>query len=233
MIENKDSLTQKNSYFKELEEIFADSIDISAGDEEPVKKEISMKDFTDKDIILKTVLIGDSAVGKTSIRNAFMGRRFKTTYKTTIGADFAVKELVIHGEKKIKIQIWDLAGQQRFDTIRSNYYLGANAGMIVFDLTRPDTFSNIVKWMNELWINNGAGPIPFVVLGNKNDLILSDRNIKTDITARSFALGISRSTRRKYGFYVSFLSTSAKTGENIDRAFRELAINYLTWNLGK
>ncbi|MHA1451212.1 MAG: GTP-binding protein, partial [Candidatus Hodarchaeales archaeon] len=171
MSEKNRSTSTAESYIEILEKVFNEARDLGTEGIEKIQREIDIKEFADKDIILKTVLIGDGAVGKTSIRNSYMGKKFQPTYMATIGADFAVKDINIYANKIVRFQIWDLAGQQRFDSIRDTYYLGAHVAMIVFDHTRPDSFLNIPKWLNELWIHNGSGPIPFVILGNKTDLI--------------------------------------------------------------
>lgn len=229
MNEKNGSSSIAKSYIGILEKAFKEARELGAEDKEPVKKEIDIEDFADKDIILKTVLIGDGAVGKTSIRNSYMGEKFQPTYMATIGADFAVKDVNIYVEKIVRFQIWDLAGQQRFDVIRDTYYLGAHVAMIVFDHTRPDSFMNMTKWLNELWMNCGTGPVPFVILGNKTDLIPQLENKDLNLDARSFATSISKATEERYGFSIDYFPTSAKTGENIDEAFIKLAKNFLIW----
>ena len=121
---------------------------------------------------LKIILIGDGAVGKTSIRRQYLGEGFKSDYQMTIGADLATKNssLIYAGGKQIKFLIWDLAGQPRFENVRKAYFMAAVGALVVFDATRQESFTNIVKWMNELWRNNGRGPVPLIVLANKIDL---------------------------------------------------------------
>ncbi len=150
----------------------------------------------------------------------------------TIGADFALKEttVIVDGEpQKIKFQIWDLAGQPRFGSVRNVYYLGCLGALVVFDLTRPDTFQNLVGWIQEIWQHNGKGVIPIVILGNKADLLDEYPNHVPLDTAQKFAEKLTETKTRKYGFEVKFLQTSAKTGLNIEEAFNSLAQVYFQY----
>ena len=173
---------------------------------------------------LKVILIGDGAVGKTSIRRQYLGEGFKVDYQMTIGADLAAKasDIVYAGGKQIKYLIWDLAGQPRFHNVRKIYYMSAVGALVVFDMTRPDSFQNIVKWMNELWRNNGRGPVPLIVLGNKTDLCSVGMPCVSELKARAFVSRLSQISERYRGFKIHFLQTSAKTGKNIDKAFELL-----------
>ncbi len=173
---------------------------------------------------LKVILIGDGAVGKTSIRRQYLGEGFKVDYQMTIGADLAAKasDIVYAGGKQIKYLIWDLAGQPRFHSVRKIYYMSAVGALVVFDMTRPESFQNIVKWMNELWRNNGRGPVPLIVLGNKTDLCSVGMPCVSESKARAFVSRLSQISERYRGFKIYFLQTSAKTGKNIDKAFELL-----------
>ena len=104
--------------------------------------------------VMKTVLCGDPNVGKESIRRQYLGQGFQSTYLMTIGADFAVKSTTINYNGicySVKFQIWDLAGQPRFGTVRSVYYYGCLGALLVFDVTRPDTFTNLESWIDEIF----------------------------------------------------------------------------------
>jgi small GTP-binding protein len=174
--------------------------------------------------ILKIILIGDGAVGKTSIRRQYLGEGFKNDYQMTIGADLATKEspVLYSGGKQIKYLIWDLAGQPRFENVRTAYYMSAMGALVVFDATRPESFQNIVTWMNEVWRNNGRGPVPMVILGNKTDLRQEGLPSVSDEKAQRFALTLSKIAKKHRGFNIYYLPTSAKTGFNINLAFELL-----------
>lgn len=173
---------------------------------------------------LKVILIGDGAVGKTSIRRQYLGEGFRDDYQMTIGADLAAKtsDVIYSGGKIIKYLIWDLAGQPRFSNVRKAYYMSAFGGIVVFDMTRPESFQSIVSWMNELWRNNGRGPIPLIVLGNKADLCEIGMPCVSKTKAQAFVSRMSQISEQYRGFKIHFLITSAKTGHNIEQAFELL-----------
>ena len=177
--------------------------------------------------LMKIVLAGDGAVGKTALRERYLGKGFSSNYMMTIGADFALKEAIIR-EKSIKFQIWDLAGQPRFGTVRSVYYYGCLGALLVFDVTRPDTFTNLESWIEEIFKHNGKNEIPVVLLGNKADLRDQFPNHVTDSQAEEYAAKLSERTQRA-GFPVRYMSTSAKTGLNVSAAFDMLGNVYLDY----
>lgn len=148
---------------------------------------------TRKKVLLKVIILGDSSVGKTSLMNQYVNKRFSNQYKATIGADFLTKEVVVDdrvvtmqvsqtfvvplrgGLKNflLALQIWDTAGQERFQSLGVAFYRGADCCVLVFDTTAPNTFKNLDSWRDEFLIQ--ASPrnpehFPFVVLGNKIDL---------------------------------------------------------------
>ena len=162
--------------------------------------------------------MGDGAVGKTSLRRQFLGKGFSNQHQMTIGADFAVFKEPMEtskGEFTAVYQIWDIAGQASFRTVRARFFKGALGGVIVFDLTRRQSFTNVSSWIEELWRHNGKGVIPIVLVGNKSDL--DNRAIKRE-EAEKFAAALSSKTRDK-GFLVEYIETSAKTGDNVREAF--------------
>lgn len=175
--------------------------------------------------VLKIVLIGDGGVGKTAIRERYLGKGFKAQYLLTIGADFAMRDDVVRGVA-IRYQIWDLAGQQRFDAVREVYYKGSVGALLVYDVTRPDSYFNTPKWINELWTNNGRGRVPIVVVANKIDMReLSDDTVSSE-QGRIFTERLTKLTKPE-GFDCYFIETSAKTGVNIQAAFTLLGENIM------
>lgn len=168
--------------------------------------------------------MGDGAVGKTAIRERYLGKGFQSTYMMTIGADFAIKEQEIEN-KTVKFQIWDLAGQTRFGAVRSVYYLGCLGGLLLYDVTRPESFQNLSKWVQEYWKNNGKGVIPVVILANKVDLRDQFPNSVAKEEGQEFCEKLSEQTA-PHGFETSYLETSAKTGQNVSEAFGKLGEVY-------
>ncbi|NVM04975.1 MAG: GTP-binding protein [Candidatus Helarchaeota archaeon] len=160
---------------------------------------------------LKVVVVGDPAVGKTSLIRRFADDKFEDEYKHTIGADFNVKVIEYPEVKKNAVlTVWDIGGQERFEIIRRYYYEGSHAGFIVFDLTNKDAFKHVLNWYNDL--REYLKDIPIALLANKLDLedniVISDSEIEEKLK------------ELKIEFY---LKTSAKTGENVEKAFSRLA----------
>ena len=160
------------------------------------------------DLLFKLILIGDSCVGKSNILLKYLKNQFNENSKTTVDVEFDTKNIIINN-KRIKIQIWDTAGQERYRSITSAYYKGAKGALIVYDITRKNTFCNIDKWITDLKLN-GDKNICIIILGNKSDLIDKREINKND--------GIKKAEMYK----TAFLETSALNGDNISKAFDEL-----------
>lgn len=171
-------------------------------------------------ILLKIVLAGDGAVGKTSLRERYLGRGFKSDYLATIGADFAIADRKI-SDKDVKFQIWDLAGQPQFSGVRGVYYTNCLGSLMIFDVTRPESLTSLDSWVEEFWNNNGRGALPFIILGNKTDLRDQFPQAIPQATIDSFVEKWTEKTESK-GFQIHYLDTSAKTGLNVDIAFEML-----------
>ncbi len=169
--------------------------------------------------MFKLVLGGAWGVGKTSIRKRYLGQGFQGEYIRTLGADFALKtsEMIINGRKVvIQWQIWDLAGQPAFDVIRRVYIQGARAALVVYDVTRPSTLGEAGMWCNEIWNYCGERRrrIPIILVGNKIDLRTEERE---DLMVNS-----QKGKELADSLGIPFIETSAKTGENIKKAFKLL-----------
>ena len=165
--------------------------------------------------LYKICLLGDGGVGKTSLRERFLGKGFQSGYILTIGADFAVQNLDIDGIQ-YKFQIWDLAGQQRFSAVRALYYKGSHGAILVFDRTRPDSLYNLENWKRELYLNVGR-EIPYIILGNKSDLENAIDSSEVERFVKK-----SENDVQDIPFSIQFLNTSAKSGLNVTEAFQTL-----------
>jgi len=133
---------------------------------------LNNKGDDEKGQLYKVIVIGDYAVGKTSIIKRYCEGSFRGDYKLTIGVDFALKEVVYNNEK-ITLQLWDVAGHERFGTMTRVYYKYAIAGMVVFDLSRPSTFEAVLKWrddVNSKVVLSNDQPIPLILIANKCDM---------------------------------------------------------------
>jgi small GTP-binding protein len=181
----------------------------------------------DADIFLKIVLLGDAAVGKTSIRRSYLGQGFQVSHYATIGADFSatVREI---DDYKMNFSIWDLAGQETFESVRSMYYKGCFGGLVLFDLMDEASFKNLKRWIDELWKNSGRGKIPFVLLGNKFDLAEEGKEFVTEKRINQFIEEINQEVKEN-DFEITYLATSAKTGLNVDEAFNILGRTVMKW----
>lgn len=164
----------------------------------------------DYDLTVKTILIGDSSVGKSSLLYRYTDDDWNPYYIATIGVDFKVRTLERNG-KVVKLQLWDTAGQERFRSITQSYYKGAHAVALVFDVNDRETFESLRIWINDVR-NFGSVGVPVVLLGNKCDMAAANglhrRAVSTE-EAQQFADGL--------GF--RYFETSAKTGANVSEAF--------------
>jgi len=165
--------------------------------------------------LYKICLLGDGGVGKTSLRERFLGKGFQSGYILTIGADFAVQDIVVNDEQ-VKFQIWDLAGQQRFSAVRALYYKGSHGAILVFDRTRPESLYNLENWKKELFTNVGR-EIPYIILGNKSDLPNSVDDGELDRFIQK-----SQTEITDIPYKIFYLNTSAKSGLNVQDAFESL-----------
>ncbi|MFX0070992.1 MAG: Rab family GTPase [Candidatus Hermodarchaeota archaeon] len=165
--------------------------------------------------VYKLILGGDGAVGKTSMVQRFVEGIFRTDYKATIGTSITKKECKFDGlESNVRFTIWDLAGQPQFERIRNSYLVNAEAGLLVYDITRRDTFDNIKKWYDE--VKEGAKPnIILILCANKTDL--------RDTRAISTKEGVKLAE----DLGISYIETSALTGENINDTFRMIALQLI------
>jgi small GTP-binding protein len=156
--------------------------------------------------IYKVVVAGDGNVGKTSLVRRYCEGKFEQSRITTLGVDFQTK-LVKIGDKTIKLSIWDVAGQDRFVSFRDTFYRGAHAVALVYDVTSPATFFNLMHWRDE--IQSVVPLVPMVVIGNKIDLF----SVIPPDEAQGWAKSLS----------MPFLLTSAATGERVNDFFAGLA----------
>ncbi len=163
------------------------------------------------DLSFKVIIIGPSAVGKTSLLNRFVHNKFALKYKLTIGVDFLTKSMEYQPSKFVKLHIWDIGAQKRFKFLHRGYYEGASGALIAFDLSRQNTFSSMKTWLSEMR-SIMTNKIPKVIIGNKTDLIPEIGQIIDRSAAEQYA-------QNEDCFYIE---TSAKTGENVEKAFLEL-----------
>jgi len=179
------------------------------------KKKIQLKEkYISKrpDYKLKILLTGSDAAEKSELITNFIKSKFKLDYKKTIGVEIFTKELEYEPGKTALLSIWDIGGEKRFEFIRSTFYKGASAALLVFDLTREETYEEIKKWLSEIKKSTGKD-FPLVLIGNKLDKIEEvGFHIDRD-EARAFA--------KKEG--ITYIETGTKPGELIENTFLKLA----------
>ncbi|XP_050935249.1 ras-related protein RABB1b-like [Cucumis melo] len=165
------------------------------------------------DYLFKYILIGNTWVGKSYLMSQFLRKKFEPVHEVTVGAEFGVRTLTLH-DKIIKLHIWDTAGQEAFKSITRSYYRGAIGALLVYDVTRRETFSNLKSWLDD--VRELAHPdISIMVVGNK-----VDKNGRREVTKEE-----GQHFAEQNGLL--FLETSAKTSQNVYEAFSIIANNIL------
>ncbi|XP_058477103.1 ras-related protein Rab-37-like [Solea solea] len=160
----------------------------------------------DEDLVHKTILVGDSGVGKTSLLVQFdQGKFIPGSFSATVGIGFTNKVVNVDNVK-VKLQIWDTAGQERFRSVTHAYYRDAHALLLLYDITSKSSFDNIRAWLTEIH-EYAQSDVVIMLLGNKADMS-SERAIRRDEGER---------LAREYS--VPFMETSAMTGVNVELAF--------------
>ena len=158
----------------------------------------------DYDYLFKVLFVGDTSVGKTQIINKFVNNSFKEDYKTTTSASCVLKSVEYNGEK-IKLELWDSPGQEKYKSITENFYKGSQLIVLVYTVDDKNTFENIQSWVNEVKEKNENAK--FLLVGNKLDLE-KGREVSTE-DAKKYA------AKNK----IEFIEVSAKGGTNIENMF--------------
>ncbi len=193
------------------------------------------------DFHFKFIIIGDHRVGKTSIVRRFVEKRFQADYRSTIGLNVLTHTFESFNNK-ISVNLWDIGAQEYFKRFRKTYYSGAQAVFIVFDLTKRESFDNVTKWYNELMEFVHNKDLPIILVGNKKDLEgqreisfeegaklakdLSELALfseKSDLTPYSDLSHLPEGTKTR----ISFITTSALTGENVQEAFSLISYHFI------
>ncbi|MFX1496416.1 MAG: Rab family GTPase [Promethearchaeota archaeon] len=171
----------------------------------------------EREYVFKITILGDAAVGKTSLINQFVEGSFQEDYKPTLGANIVRKDVDLSEiNAQIRLIMWDLAGQEKYNVIRSMYFQGCVGALVVYDITRYQTFENVeTKWLKDFkkYVKKEGA---YVLIGNKIDL--EAQRAVTKEKGKELAEQIQAS---------DFIETSAKYGENVEKAFKNLVFQIL------
>eukprot|EP00727_Mastigamoeba_balamuthi_P006404 m51a1_g2384 putative centrin-1 (408) ;mRNA; r:706862-709379 len=172
---------------------------------------LERKEPEQEEFLYKVCVVGESGCGKTSILQRYIHGTFTDKFKTTIGVDFVVKVLKWSENTTLRLQFWDIAGQERFGHMTPMYYRGASGAFLVYDITSPASFEYVPKWKADLdnQLSSSDYLLPVVLLANKCDLDCSVDKAKMDEFCK------------QYGF-VGWFMTSAKDGINVKEAVEAL-----------
>lgn len=190
-------------------------------DEEKQKKTLKLKKptpvSTGKSTEAKVVFLGDAGVGKSSISQRFVNNKFSDTYDVTIGGAYLQHKLTLKDGSTLKLHLWDTGGEERFRAMTPLYYRDANAAILVYDVTDPNSFKSLDYWIRELDEKVKQDKMVVVVAGNKCDIperVVSRQQAKTFADTHN----------------VIFFDVSAKTGEGLNELFKQLGedINAVT-----
>ena len=171
-----------------------------------------MKGNAEYDYLFKILLLGESGVGKTSLLLRYVDDTYTDSCISTIGVDFKIRTIVIAG-RKVKLQVWDIAGQGRFRTVPGSCYRNCHGAFVVYDVTDEQSFRNVKQWLQEL------ERYPFeninkMMIGNKCD---AEGKVVDHMTAKEFADGLS----------ITLFETSAKNSINVEDAFATMVLEIL------
>jgi small GTP-binding protein len=175
------------------------------------------QDFTS--FIIKLCLLGEANVGKTSLVYRFIENKFRGDYKSTLGVNLLKKDMIIESYGEVSAQIWDLGGQESFKNLRKLYFDGANGALMIYDATNKKSFEKMSSWIQDF--KSARGEEPLVLIGNKNDLTTTIKVNEEEGMKFAKANGME------------FVSTSAKTGENVEKAFFQITKKILDKTMQK
>jgi len=191
-----------------IKELRDEEISTFHGEEFPETK-VDLSKFSD--FRFKLIICGDPEVGKTSAVLRFTDKAFKRTYLPTIGVNVSEKEVQLKEFNiEIAFTIWDIAGQQKFQSMRKHFYTGAEGVFLMFDLTSHESFQNISNWYEDIKLKLKDDFVGFL-LGNKRDLVTERR------------VGIEEIHKLAKDLNMDYIETSALTGINIDKAFYDMS----------
>ena len=156
------------------------------------------------DLTLKLLIVGDSSVGKTNFTSRFIENKFNNSYMTTSGIDLQTADIEIKN-KKVRIQLWDTAGQEKYKAITKNLFLKVMGAIIIYDITSEKSFINLKSWVQMIKEECGSH-MQIIMVGNKSDLVEQRKVSEED------AMNYAKEQK------IDYIETSCKTGENVKKA---------------
>ena len=157
----------------------------------------------------KLIMLGDVAVGKTSIVTRFVDNEFKSTYHCTVGVEYKVKSLKLDPYTNVNLKIWDTCGEEKYRTITRQYYRDTNGVVLVFDLTNKNSFDKLSVWLNDIK-EYGSNDTCIILVGNKSDV--QDRKLSLFEEGKKLAMN----------YKMPYIEVSAKTGTNVLAMFENI-----------
>ena len=178
----------------------------------------NLDEFEASKFTFKLIVLGDGGVGKTSLINQFVEKKFRKDYKSTIGVNIMTKNYQLYESVDIKLALFDVAGQKYFRKVRKQYYRGSQAIIFVYDVTRPETLEGVKKWYDDASQELGdLKELKCLMVGNKIDLKREIEMMEAKQIADNFGM--------------PYLETSAKDGTNVDKAFGRIATKLAVDNM--
>lgn len=212
----KEEIDALMAQYSDLSDGSEDSGDESGSDDER-EDEVRKNNTRRETVIMKVVIVGNARCGKTSTIRRFVQKEFSEEYVSTIGADFVEKIIDYDETLRISLQLWDIAGQDRFAKLTRAYFRDTKGAIIVCDITRANTIDAVVTWKSELDacctnLSETSESIPVVMIANKSDLL--------DDPLGALTIGVNMQKCVSSNGIIEWFRTSAKNGEHVDDAFK-------------
>ena len=209
---NIDNIPSNESNNEEMKKENGESTTASNTSEAPKINNSPLYNANKQIYNLKIIVLGDIAVGKTSVIGRFITNTFSENYKSSISCEFKRKQLDIDGETSANLTIWDTCGEERFMSVTKQYYNGSHGAMIMYDLTKKDTFIKMNRWIKDVK-DNAPKDIVIMVVGNKSDLVMEKVDLGEEL--------------KPFKDNYLYCEVSAKTGTNVSLAFENLTLKIM------
>ena len=184
----------------------------TTNDKKNKKQQKSGYNINKQKLDFKVIVLGDIAVGKTSVIGRYITNTFSEVHKSSISCEFKKKKIEVDADTEVNLQIWDTVGEERFLSVTKQYYNNSHGAMIIYDLTNRNSFTKMNKWINDVK-DNAPKNIVIMIVGNKSDL--TDKKVDLGEELNPF--------KQNY----MYLEVSAKNGTNVSLAFEDLTFKII------